>query len=58
MKLPRKMKKGLKKALITMTKGPWKTHEVKLIKTERRSKHRDRMPTFKGLTCVSYTLGY
>jgi len=55
-KLPRKIKKGLKRVILKKTVN-WRMRDVKIIKAERSSRKRFISPTFKNNTVTYYTLG-
>lgn len=60
MRIPRKLKKELKKALINKIGGGiWKPKEVKINKVETywNYKHRDNFPRYKNKVLTAYELG-
>lgn len=56
-KLSRKIKKELKKRILSKCGVGWKTNEVRILEVKRFSRYKERSATYKGLTVVNYTLG-
>lgn len=57
MKISRKVKKELKKQILSNIDSAWKSKELIIDKVERFSRHAKRNATYKGLTVTSYRLG-
>ncbi|WP_271856099.1 hypothetical protein [Patiriisocius marinus] len=60
MKLSRKLKKGLKKAVLKKIDSDWKTSELRLNRVEHfwNYKHKDKgLPVFKNKVVTAYSLG-
>ena len=56
-RLPRKLKKGLKKAILKDVDPAWKSKDVVIGRVERHFIWSKRNPTYKGMTVMSYKLG-
>lgn len=58
-KLPRKIKKELKKLVLKPIDTAWKSKEVKIQRVSRENRFRNRSNsiTYKGLTVISHQLG-
>lgn len=57
MKIPRKLKKGLKSEMVNKVSSHWKSSQIKIIRAERRSRYISTNATFKGLTLMFFELG-
>lgn len=55
-KIPRKIKKELKKIIISRIDSAWKPKEV-LITSITKPRYKDNRPTFRNFTVSGYNLG-
>lgn len=56
-RLPRKTKKVLKKLILKDKDPNWKTKDCKITEIRRYYRNSEKVPTFKGISVVGYTLG-
>lgn len=54
----RRIKKELKKQMLSTIDGAWRSKDIRITSVERYSRYSVRNATFKGLTVIGYTLGY
>jgi len=55
-RIPRKIKKELKRQINVSTCCIWKSNEIRIHKVERHSRYKGRNPSYKGLTVMSHSL--